>query len=164
MEPLRIRRYEDRDHDAVWDLHNLALSEAGAHAGNGPWDEDLHEVERVYLDDRGEFLIGLVDGEIVAMGALRRDEDSRAQITRMRVHPRFQRRGFGHAILERLESRSRELGYATLYLDTTVEQDAAQSFYRAHGYKETARTQLGPFQVILFEKHVRPQRGSARLS
>ena len=133
MELLRIRRYDDRDHDAVWDLHNLALIDAGAHAGNGPWDADLHAIERVYLNDRGEFLVGLLDGEIVAMGALRRDGERRGQITRMRVHPRLQRRGFGHRILERLETRARELDYETLFLDTKVEQAAAQSLYRAHG-------------------------------
>ena len=154
MGELRIRGYQDGDHDAVWNLHNLALNEVGAHAGNGPWDDDLHAIRRVYLDSQGEFLVGLADDEIVAMGALRRTDTGRAQITRMRVHPRSQRRGFGHLILERLEDRARELGYDTLHLDTTVEQDAAQAFYRAHGYRETGRTRLGPFRVILFEKRL----------
>lgn len=154
MTSLRIRRYQHADHDAVWNLHNLALREVGAHAGNGPWDDDLHEIHRIYLEDRGEFLVGLVDDEVVAMGALRRSDARRAQITRMRVHPRFQRRGFGHLILGRLEDRGRELGYETFHLDTTVEQEAAQAFYRAHGYAETGRTSLGPFRVILFEKRL----------
>jgi ribosomal protein S18 acetylase RimI-like enzyme len=151
---LEIRPYRARDHDAVWALHNLALEEVGAHAGNGPWDDDLHSIERVYLDDRGEFLVGLVDNEIVAIGGLRRSDDERAQITRMRVHPCWQRRGFGHLILERLEARSRELGYETLHLDTTIHQAEAQSFYLDHGYVETGRTRLGPFHVILFEKQL----------
>jgi GNAT superfamily N-acetyltransferase len=135
-------------------LHNLALEEVGAHAGNGPWDEDLHSIERVYLDDRGEFLVGLAGEETVAIGALRRSEDGRAQITRMRVHPQFQRRGYGRLILERLEARARELGYRTVHLDTTVGQTAAQTFYGSHGYAETGRTRLGPFDVILFEKRL----------
>jgi ribosomal protein S18 acetylase RimI-like enzyme len=155
---FRIRRYREVDHDAVWDLHNLALNEAGAHAGNGPWDDDLHEIPDVYLNAGGEFLVGLVAGEIVAMGALRRSDAHRAQITRMRVHPRSQRKGFGHRILERLESRAQDLSYETLHLDTTVEQTAAQAFYRSHGYTETGRTRLGPFKVILFEKRIGTER------
>jgi GNAT superfamily N-acetyltransferase len=155
---LQIRRYRETDHDAVWALHNVALEEVGAHAGNGPWDEDLHSIERVYLDDRGEFLVGLVEREIVAMGGLRHSEDGRGQITRMRVHPRSQRQGFGRLILERLEARARELGYRTLCLDTTVGQAAAQVFYRGEGYLETGRTRLGPFDVILFEKHLAADR------
>lgn len=151
---LHIRRYRNADHDAVWALHNVALEEVGAHAGNGPWDDDLHSIERVYLDDRGEFLVGLVDDEIVAVGGLRRSDPARAQITRMRVYPRWQRRGFGRLILGRLEARARELGYEVLHLDTTVHQTEAQAFYQAHGYAETGRARLGPFEVILFEKQL----------
>jgi len=41
---LAIRRYRDADHDAVWNVHNVALSAVGVHGGNGPWDDDLHNV------------------------------------------------------------------------------------------------------------------------
>lgn len=154
MAKLRLRRYREGDHDAVWTLHNLALEDVGAHAGNGPWDDDLHSIERVYIHDGGEFLVGLVGDEVVAIGGLRRSEDGRGQITRMRVHPRFQRRGFGDLVLNRLEDRARELGYEMLHLDTTVHQAGAQAFYRGHGYEETGRTKLGPFEVILLEKRL----------
>ena len=42
---MEVRRYRAGDHDAVWDLHNVALNEVGAHMGNGPWDDDLHHIE-----------------------------------------------------------------------------------------------------------------------
>ena len=152
--PLRIRRYRDGDHDAVWALHNLALDDADAHGGNGPWDEDLHQITAVYIAERGEFLVGLLDGEIVAIGGLRRAGPGKAEIKRMRVAPHFQRRGFGRRILERLEQRARELGYEMLGLDTTVGQTAAQALYRAYGYREIGRTRFGRFDVILFEKRI----------
>ena len=76
--PLHIRRYREADHDAVWALHNLALHQVGAHAGNGPWDDDLHHVPAEYLDSGGEFLVGVVDARIVAMGALKRLGPDRA--------------------------------------------------------------------------------------
>jgi len=152
-----VRRYRDDDHDAVWELHNLALDSVGAHGGNGPWDDDLHSIPSVYIDAAGEFLVGLVDRDIVAIGALRPSGPGQGEIKRMRVHPRFQRRGFGREILLRLENRARELGYETLHLDTTVGQTAAQALYRRHGYAETRRTQLGRFEVILFAKSIRPR-------
>ena len=61
-EPLRIRRYEPRDKRAVRRLHDDALNEVGAHLGSGPWDDDLDEIESVYLDQGGEFLVGVLDG------------------------------------------------------------------------------------------------------
>jgi N-acetylglutamate synthase-like GNAT family acetyltransferase len=58
----------------------------------------------VYLKNQGEFLVGVCEGRIVAMGALRRTTNERAEIKRMRVHPDFQRCGFGQMILEALET------------------------------------------------------------
>jgi hypothetical protein len=84
---LSIRRYRGEDRYDVWKLHNVALNHVGAHAGNGAWDDDLHAVDAVYLDAAGEFLVGLLDGDLVAMGALRRSGPGRAEIKRMRVHP-----------------------------------------------------------------------------
>ena len=69
---LRIRQYQSSDHDAVWSLHNRALLAIHAHAGNGPWDDDLHHIERAYLGSGGEFLVGTWDGQMVAMGAVKR--------------------------------------------------------------------------------------------
>lgn len=47
---LSVRRYRPGDRQAVWDLHNLALHDAHAHGGNGPWDADLRAIESSYLD------------------------------------------------------------------------------------------------------------------
>jgi GNAT superfamily N-acetyltransferase len=151
---LLIRGYEPDDHDAVWELHNVALWKVGAHAGNGPWDDDLHRIEDAYLNNGGEFLVGLLDGTIVAMGAIRRVSGEKAEVKRMRVHPDYQRRGLGQQILTALEARARELGFSTLVLDTAVVQTAAQQLYLKNGFRETGRTVLAGFDAILFEKQL----------
>ena len=149
---MEVRRYRAPDHDAVWDLHNVALNEVGAHAGNGPWDDDLHRIEAEFISNGGEFFVGVVDRRIVAMGALRRLDDTRGEICRMRVHPELQRRGLGTRILSMLEERARELGFRTLTLDTTVGQVAAMGMYRKAGYEEVARGRKFGFDVVMFEK------------
>ena len=151
---MEVRRYRASDHDAVWDLHNVALNEVGAHAGNGPWDDDLHRIEGEYLDAGGEFYVGIIDCRLVAMGALRRLTDTRGEICRMRVHPGLQRRGLGTRILSKLEERARELGFRTLTLDTTVGQVAAMGMYRKAGYEEVARGRKLGFDVVEFEKRI----------
>ena len=83
--------------------------------------------------------MGIIDGRIVAMGALKRLTDTRGEICRMRVHPNFQRRGLGRRMLSILEERARELGFRTLTLDTTVGQVAAMGMYRKARYEEVAR-------------------------
>ena len=151
---MEVRRYRAPDHDAVWDLHNIALIEVGAHAGNGPWDDDLHRIEAEFISNGGEFFVGVVDRRIVAMGALRRLDDTRGEICRMRVHPELQRRGLGTRILSMLEERARELGFRTLTLDTTVGQVAAMSMYMKSGYEEVARGRKFGFAVVEFEKQI----------
>jgi ribosomal protein S18 acetylase RimI-like enzyme len=106
----------------------------------------------VYLDAGGAFVVGLLDGELVAMGALLPSGPARAEVKRMRVHPRAQGRGYGGAILTELERAARELGFTELHLETTAGQIAAQALYRSRGYTETGRGRHGEFELILFEK------------
>lgn len=152
---ITFRRYEPRDREAVRNLHDEALNEVGAHLGNGAWDADLDAVESVYLQDGGEFLVGLFDGKVVAMGALRRTSDGRAQVTRMRVAPGLQAKGIGQSLLDRLHGRAAELGYAALHLDTTVQQVAAQRLYEKNGYEKVGRGTVGPFRCLHYERKVR---------
>jgi GNAT superfamily N-acetyltransferase len=151
---LDLRRFEDADAEAVLELHDLALTEAGAHLGSGPWDDDLRSIPSYYLQDGGEFLVGWLEGRLVAMGALRHVTAAAAEIKRMRVHPRFQRRGYGSLVLARLEDHARGVGYSKLRLDTTVMQTAAQALYTREGYTEVGRGQLAGVEVVYFEKRL----------
>ncbi len=148
---LEIRRDHDDDEARVWRLHREGLVGVGADLGDGPWDDDLRAIRRVYLDSGGDFLVGVMDGEVVAIGALRPTSAQAAEIKRMRVDPNFERRGFGTALLEALEARARELGYRTLTLDTTIRQLAAQRLYESHGYAQVGRRG----DAILYEKPLR---------
>ena len=149
---LRIRRYKADDRQPVWRLHNVALHAVDAHGGSGPWDDDLHQIEAIYFDEGGEFLVGTYHGQIVAMGALKRTSPEQAEIKRMRVDPAFQQCGFGQAILTALERRAVELGYTTLHLDTTVQQEAARHLYVKNGYGEVRHVRMGRFECIFYEK------------
>lgn len=148
---LAVRRYRDEDHDTVWDLHNVTLEPTGAHGGNGAWDDDLHHIADVYFAT-GDFLIGELDGRIVGMGAIKRKSRECAELKRMRVHHDFQRRGFGHQMLDVLQQRARELGYSRMWLDTTVLQVAAHALYAKNGFAEVGRGKIGRYDIIFYEK------------
>jgi GNAT superfamily N-acetyltransferase len=149
---LDLRRFATGDARAVRALDDAAMSAAGA---RGRANEDVDSIAAAYLEDGGEFLVGICDGRLIAMGALRHVTDAVAELNRMRVHPGFQGRGFGGAILARLEHRATELGYKQLRLDTVVTLTAAQRFYRSAGYRAVARGQLAGAEVIYFEKTLR---------
>ena len=149
---LEIRRYQISDQYAVWELHNLGLNQFGAHLGNGPWDDDVHDVLNQYVTSGGEFLVGVWDDKIVCMGGLKRRSDKLAEIKRMRTHPDYQKRGFGQLILSRLEERAVKLGFTELCLDTTTKQVPAQKLYEKNGYSEIHRGRIAGLEVIFYFK------------
>jgi ribosomal protein S18 acetylase RimI-like enzyme len=149
---FEVRSFRDADAKAVWELHDAALEAAGAHGGHGPWEDDLRDIRAIYLDSGGAFLVGLLDGELVAMGGLLRHPSGEAEIRRMRVRPDAQRRGFGRLLLERLEERAFTLGCRVIRLDTTERQTAAQRLYENSGYRETGRRHAAHFVFIDYAK------------
>ena len=155
---MGLRRYRAGDHEPVRRLHDVAMHGAGIHLGEGPWYEDLDEIENVYLRNGGEFLVGTLRDEVVAMGAVKKSTADKAEIKYMRVAPEFQRRGFGQVILTALEKHAIELGYTTLHLDTAVRQKAARRLYERNGYREERRCKKGAIDCVFYEKRVRDVR------
>lgn len=151
---FEIRTYEPKDKEEVFKLHVKALTAAGAYIGSGIWDDDLKDIGAVYLNSGGDFLVGIVGGKIVAMGALKKLSDEVGEIKRMRTDPDFQRRGFAQAILERLESRARDFGFKSLELDSWFDQIASHRLYTKNGYEEFKR-EIGKYsgkENIFFRK------------
>lgn len=149
-----IRRYEPDDHEAVRKLHETALRHVGAfvESHENELDWDLDDIESTYLTNGGEFLIGIVEDRIAVMGALRRTDNERAEIKRIRVLPALHGRGLGRMTLEVLERRAIELGYTKLHLDTATHGSAARRLYEMHGYREIGQGFVGPLESVFYEK------------
>lgn len=162
---LSLRRYRPDDAERVRELHEEAMREVDALAGpdsaiaealpdDEDLDADLHAIEETYLESGGEFLVGEIEGDIVAMGAFQPVGDSTVEITRMRVDPDHQRRGHGQEVLDALESRAVARGYTAFELDTLARQVGAQALYESNGYRETGRRTIGEYEVRFYRKSV----------
>jgi GNAT superfamily N-acetyltransferase len=149
---LLIRRYVEADHPRVLELHILGLKQFEANSPRGSWDADIDDIEGVYLSNKGEFLVGELAGQVVATGGFRRKTEKVAELKRMRVHPEYQRQGFGQAILTELERRAKSLGYASLFLDTLPTLMPARRLYSKNGFVQTGTKKVGRFEAILYEK------------
>jgi GNAT superfamily N-acetyltransferase len=160
---LIIRRYRTTDHEHVLALHHEGLAQVGLRPGDGVYyDHDLPRLEEIYLCEGGEFLVGerltAVDRGpcVVAMVGLRPVDRRTAEVVRLRVDPRMQRRGFGGAMLLALESRAAELGYRVLRGDTTALQVPAIELYRRFGWREIRREVICGIVNIYGEKTLPP--------
>lgn len=83
---------------------------------------------------KGAFLIGYLDGEPVACGAVRCIDAGAAEIKRMFVIPAARGRGYSAAILAALEEHARMLGAQRLVLETGPRQLEALALYRRAGF------------------------------
>ncbi|MET9342036.1 GNAT family N-acetyltransferase [Nonomuraea sp. NPDC004354] len=154
---LVIRRYRWSDLDAIYSLHQVCLAQVGIVPGDGVYyDDDFPRIHQVYLGCGGEFLVGEVDGRVVAMGGLRPLGEDTVEVCRLRVHPDHQRRGFGARMLAELEERALMLGFSRLRGDTTMSQGAALALYERQGWTELSRRQVGEHIVIYGEKSLAP--------
>jgi GNAT superfamily N-acetyltransferase len=151
---FEIRRYLPDDALYLMQLHVAPMLHTGAYHGPGPWDDDLQDVPVAYLNSGGEFLIGVLDGVAVAMGAVRRLTDTQGEIKRMRVLPEFQGRGYGRAILAALEQFAVAAGMTTLILETGAVLVGAQQLYLSNGWVETQRGTVEGLPCIYFEKQL----------
>ena len=158
---LMIRRYRPREFETVLALHRDGLAQVGLRPGDGVYYEhDLFQMQRLYLDNGGEFLVGELpdtpmDTSIVAMGGLRRFAAGSlgiGEMVRLRVRRDVQRRGFGTAMVAALEQRAAELGYRELRADTTEFQTAALDLYRRFGWHETDRKPINGIVNIYLAK------------
>ncbi len=128
------------------------MTAANANYGPGAWNADLDTIPEAYLNGRGEFLVGELDGEIVAMAGIHELDDTRCVVRRMRILPSVQRQGYGGQLLDSLEQAARALGYLEIDIDTLRRLTEAQAFYEKNGYEhyETADFQGEP--QLLYRK------------
>ncbi|MFD9944219.1 GNAT family N-acetyltransferase [Nonomuraea sp. NPDC059023] len=152
---LKIRRYRWSDLDTILALHRICLAEVGLVPGDGVYyDDDFPRIQEIYLACGGDFLVGEVDGRVVAMGGIKPVDAGMAEMCRLRVHPQFQRRGFGRAMVQALEARALELGFHSVQGDTTLNQKAALALYFALGWQEVSRRRVGSLTVVFIEKRL----------
>lgn len=153
MSELLIRQYKSSDKADIFELHVKTMKAEGAYAETGDWDKDFDDIEGIYLNNKGEFIVGILNDKIVASGALKKITDETVELKRMRVVQEFQHQGIGQQVLNYLEIKAKDLGYKTIQLDTLEKQSKARKFYEKNGYKEFERKEIaGVGETIFYRK------------
>lgn len=139
---LHVREYQKADADRILAVHETAFRASGIEfVPEAAVDEELRDVTASYFDLGGTFLVGVVDGEIVATAGHRPQGDDVAEIGHLRVNPEHQRRGHATTLMDAVERRAMDDGFETLTLRTHEALVAAQALYEDRGYVERARTE-----------------------
>jgi DNA-binding MarR family transcriptional regulator/GNAT superfamily N-acetyltransferase len=110
--------------------------------------------DRDFMPPRGAFLVGLVDGESVACGAVKSISPGVGSLKRMWVADTVRGLGIGRRMLEALETQAGELGLATLQIETNRALQEAIALYRSVGFREVAAFNADPYAHHWFEKRL----------
>lgn len=102
----------------------------------------------------GAFLVASADGEPVACGAVKTLSPGVGYLKRMWVADSVRGLGFGRRMLAALEAQARELGLATLRLETNRVLTEAIHMYRTSGYVEVPPFNDEHYAHHWFEKHL----------
>jgi len=151
---LQIRRYQPQDNKAVRELNDAGLAQMNPDGGLRyipHIDDDFNNIEGVYFNG-GDCIVGLEDGEVVAMGAFKKRTPECAEFKRLRIHPDCQRKGYGEAIMRKLMELAADMGYTEGFLDTLATNYRAQRLFEKCGWIKSGGGKRGPFDLIFYSK------------
>ncbi len=93
-------------------------------------------------------------GCIVAFLILLEEEGTSLLLDNIAVHPDFQKKGFGLALMRFAEDEARRRKYPMIKLYTNAAMTENQVWYAKLGYQETERRQDKGYQRIFFQKFI----------
>lgn len=123
---LEIRSFVEEDQEAVvalWQRCDLVR----------PWNDPRRDIARKLQVQRDLFLVGELEGEIVASAMVGYD-GHRGWINYLAVDPKQRRRGYGRDLMAAAEERLRELGCPKINLQVRSSNTAVVDFYDRIGF------------------------------
>lgn len=81
----------------------------------------------------------LEDDRPIGCGGLRPYSDDKIEVKRVFVRPEARRTGAAGDLMEELEDWAKELGFAKVILETSIEFHPALALYRSRGYVQTEK-------------------------
>ena len=150
---LKIRRYKAEDNAAAKALNYAGLAQMISDVnwkGIEVADADYDDIENIYINNRGDFLVGTIKGEVVVTGAVKKLDEACGEIKRIRVKPECQRKGYGETMTMELIERAAELGYSKIRIDTMTTNTRAQALFKKVGFKKSHQGKIGDYDVIFY--------------
>ena len=133
---VSIRSFEARDHAEVVSLWKDIFPD------DPPWNEPTAVIQRKLTVQPELFLVGHVDGRLVAT-VLAGFDGVRGWIHHLAVRQSHRRQGIARALMAAAEEGLARLGCPKVNLQIRTANSGVISFYRALGYSVEERASLG---------------------
>lgn len=135
MQDLVIRDAREEDAEALsWLMTELGYPSSPESMRKRFGRISAHPSYSTLVAERGGEVVGVAG---LATGHYYEWDESYARISTFVIEPGHRRRGVGRALIRAAESRARELGARTVFLNSGAHRSDAHRFYEASGYEVT---------------------------
>lgn len=115
------------------------------------FEAELAALPGKYAPPAGRLLLAYSDDKLAGCIAMREIEDGVCEMKRLFVRDEFRGARIGVALIEKLITDAREIGYKKMRLDTfPPKMGKAVSLYAAHGFVAIPRYYDNPHEGVLF--------------
>jgi ribosomal protein S18 acetylase RimI-like enzyme len=111
---------------------------------------ELADLPGKYGPPGGRLLLATVEGRPAGTAALRPLHEGACEIKRLYVRPAYRKSGLGRALLDRLVSEARSIGYREIFCDTLLSMSAAQRIYLDYGFETVEPYSVDPTPGAVF--------------
>jgi putative acetyltransferase len=115
------------------------------------FDKELANLPGDYAPSTGRLLLAEFEGQQAGCVALHKLDDTTCEMKRLYIRPQFRGKKLGRALVDRIITEARHIGYLRMRLDTVepVMKDAV-AMYRKMGFKEIAPYCANPIPGALY--------------
>ncbi len=115
------------------------------------FDKELAGLPGDYAPPNGRLLLASIGGETAGCVALHKLESDICEMKRLYLRPKFRGHGLGLALVERVLSEARSIGYRRMRLDTVepAMKDAV-AMYRRFGFREIPPYRENPIEGAMY--------------
>ena len=101
---------------------------------------DMDDLQQMYFENDGTFLVMTDDGQIIGTGAIRKIDDEICELKRLWLLFEYHGQGLGYRMIQELFAFARQKGYCRIRLETDRgSQSRAYDLYRRLGFYEIPR-------------------------
>ena len=140
----QARRANNRDSNSIGKILKRTMAEYEIQLPENYSFSDIENLEEIYLDSGGEFIVLLRDGSIIGFFALLPADNNQVELKRLYLTAAERGRGLGKYLLEMALDRAQKNGHRRIYLETTSKFKEAVGLYRKYGFNANPGAALSP--------------------
>jgi len=131
---FNIREYKSTDRQQLVEMISTVLAEYKMSLDfEGP-DKDLQDIQNIYFNNNGAFLIAQLNSKIIGSVAVGKIDDEKCELRKLYVLKEHREKGFGRMLLDKAVNFALANGYVEMELEVSQRHKQAIHFYEKLGF------------------------------